>query len=229
MDEVGDTGKSSRCIDEHKHIYNPSMIFGFGCSIVIDENSFGDVSANIRHRKNIYIEMKTRKLESDEKIGMATDYRRSGARAIGIFINKNHPVPQGWNEQSGSENHVGTLLQASKVIATNIPETRIHFIIDNHDSYRKEGMDAVIREGFERLESETNKTLSYEICRSTSGQYRDGLQTNDIVPHSLILKHERHVDSVSEELDITEFELNDGNDVWINGKGIIQECRIDTV
>ena len=230
MDEAGDTGKVPICVEEKRRIYNPSRIFGFGCSVVTDRDSFGNVSINMRRRKGIYVEMKTRKLEPEEKIGMAADYRKTGTRAIGVFIDKNSSVPKGWIEQSGSEDHVGTLLQASRKVATNIPEKRIHFVIDNHDSYQKEGMDRAIEEGFKRLASDTDKTITYKICRSSSGKYRDELQTNDIVPHSLILKHERCTDSVSKKLNITEFKLDEDDEIWIDGNETVCEKNArDTV
>ena len=94
IDEVGDVGRKQT---SYKY-------FGFGVSIVDDPKAFAEISRQYKQDNNITKKLKARKLPPEDKLILSKKINLSGAKTLGIYVDKRMNTPKGWmDEVQGSE------------------------------------------------------------------------------------------------------------------------------
>ena len=172
--------------------WEPSLSFGYGASIVHDLHAFGDISRRYRSKKrdNPMKELKAKRMPHSDRKKMAGAIRKTGTKTVGFYMMKDsHP----YECRMGYVTILNLLVDAADVILSGIPDDNVLFVLDHHTAYdveKREKMPETSREFLDRrfreLSAKYGKNIRYTIGDSRKGDWIDEIQTNDIVPHSLM-------------------------------------------
>ena len=196
MDEFGDTG--DKPMEVRKGIFNPSKVFGFGCTVTGDPERLGRVSQEIRDAKGISKEVKARKLDYREKVEMSRCLVMTATVSYALGFDKNMATQSvTWMSYDGVHRQVMMLVRTLDMVLSQRSGSFYHVVFDDHNSYKPSVARTALDDGFEWLSERHGVDLTCESARSSSGEFKDQLQSNDIVPHSMILQLEREEPSIS--------------------------------
>ena len=199
VDEIGDLGKTA-LKDEERGTYRPSKIFGYGLVVAEDLDVIGDLAVDFKKLKNITGELKARDRTDEDKMLLAVQIRKTGAKMFGTYLDKERDIPEGWTSQKGSNAMLGFLEISLYDTLGRMSADNLKVILDRHEAY---GDGRVLKIISDRLRANCGKKVKIEQYRSSSGEYANVLQAIDIVPHAMFLWIERNDDRISKELDMT--------------------------
>ena len=115
MDEFGDTG--DKPMEVRKGIFNPSKVFGFGCTVTGDPERLGRVSQEIRDAKGISKEVKARKLDYREKVEMSRCLVMTATVSYALGFDKNMATQSvTWMSNDGVHRQVMMLVRTLDMV-----------------------------------------------------------------------------------------------------------------
>jgi len=182
-DEVNDPGK----FDKNRSKKNPpARTFGIGVSIVRDLNGFADITRSFKIKKGIRGEFKARKRTTFEKIILGWKVRRNGAKMYGFYVDKARDVPEGWNEQKGTDIQIGML---QEILDRMIPKTRsgnVRVVVDDQEIFtdKKTGRN-IVEDMSASLSDKHNRKIRCTTAGKESDEFFGLVETNDLVTNAI--------------------------------------------
>lgn len=210
MDEYGEMRDP---IQHEDGTWQPSKVFGYGASVVDKPEPFGKISSKIRATKhdNPMKELKAKRMSQIDKENMAKDIVDAGAKTYHFYYDKEeHPE----RNRAGYVTFLRMAIRAADIILSQIDDEEVLFVLDQHSAYEVEkreripetSMEYLSRE-FENLSKKYHKDVKFVIGDSRKGDWKDEIQTNDLVPHSMKMVIELDDDSIDRILDTRRFKI----------------------